>query len=112
MLVTPTMLMISGTASIVGHASQHAGSAAAQVDEILENLDALLTRAHEHSPALPERFGPRTVIKAYVRDIDDLGVVESKLRAHLSPGVPCLILRGDVCRANLLVEFDCLHSAE
>jgi chorismate lyase/3-hydroxybenzoate synthase len=108
MLVAPDLLMISGTASIVGHASQHAGSVAAQVDEILANLDSLL--AHAHAPELPARLGAGSLIKAYVRDREGLRVVESKLHAHL-PRTPHLILLGDVCRADLLVEFDCLHAA-
>lgn len=111
MLVAPDVLMVSGTASIVGHASQHTGSVTAQVDEILANLDSLLTRAHAHAPALPGRFGSNTLIKAYLRNRADLAVVESKLRAHLPADAPFLILHGDVCRADLLVEFDCLHAA-
>jgi len=110
MLVAPDLLMISGTASIVGHASQHAGSVIAQVDEILNNLDSLLTRAHALAPALPATFGPSSLIKAYVRNRADLPAVEYRLRAQL-PHTPCLILHGDVCRADLLVEFDCLHAA-
>lgn len=110
MLVAPDLLMISGTASIVGHASQHAGSVAAQVDEILTNLDSLLASAHTHTPVLPATLGPSSLIKAYVRNRADLQVVESRLRAHL-PYTPCLILHGDVCRADLLVEFDCVHTA-
>jgi chorismate lyase / 3-hydroxybenzoate synthase len=110
MLVTPELLMISGTASIVGHASQHAGSVGAQVDEILANLDSLLAAAHSRAPALPEALGPDSLIKAYVRNREDLPMVELKLRTHL-PSTPGLILHGDVCRADLLVEFDCLHAA-
>ena len=110
MLAASDVLMISGTASIVGHASRHAGSITAQVDEILANLDSLLAPARAHAPALPASFGPHSLIKAYVRNRGDLQVVESKLRAHL-PDTPCLILHGDVCRADLLVEFDCLHAA-
>lgn len=108
MLVASDLLMISGTASIVGHASQHAGSVAAQVAEILTNLDSLL--AHAHASELPARLGPSSLIKAYVRNREDLTVVENMLRERL-PRTPCLILHGDVCRADLLVEFDCLHAA-
>lgn len=111
MLVTLDVLMISGTASIVGHASQHTGSVAGQVDEILTNLDSLLSRAHAHAPALPAKFGRGTLIKAYVRNAADLAVVESRLRAQVPAGVPLLVLHGDVCRSDLLVEFDCLHAA-
>lgn len=111
MLVSPDALMISGTASIVGHASRHPGSVVGQVDEILANLDSLLSRAHEHAPGLPAGFGFNTLIKAYVRNHGDVAVVESRLRAHLPAEMPLLVLLGDVCRGDLLVEFDCLHTS-
>jgi len=112
MLVTPDTLMISGTASIVGHASLHPGSVSAQVDEVLANLDTLLLRAHAQVPGLPAKFGRNTLIKAYVRYASDARLVESRLRARLPANMPLLVLMGDVCRADLLVEFDCLHAAE
>ena len=111
MLVAPDTLMISGTASIVGHASLHPGSVGGQVDEILANLEALISRAHAQSPALPAKFGRNTLIKAYVRHQSHVVEVESRLRAHLPAAAPLLLLAGDVCRADLLVEFDCLHTA-
>ena len=112
MLVAPDLLMISGTASIVGHASQHAGSVKRQMTEIFKNLDSVLTRARAHAPALPGKFGRNTLLKAYLRDPADLAVVEKALRERLPPDTPFLVLLGDVCRADLLLEFDCLHAVE
>ncbi|HEX6639089.1 MAG TPA: hypothetical protein VF033_15650 [Steroidobacteraceae bacterium] len=112
MLVTPHLLLVSGTASIVGHASRHCGDAGAQTREILVNLDSLLARARQYAPTLPDRIGERTLIKAYVRDASDLPVVEAELRERLPPEAPLLVLHGDVCRRDLLVEFDCLASAD
>jgi chorismate lyase/3-hydroxybenzoate synthase len=111
MLVTPDSLMISGTASIVGHASQHAESVAAQVDEIVANLGILLQGAHAQAPALPATFGRGSLIKVYLRNRVDLQIVEDRLRALLPENVPRLVLQGDVCRSDLLVEFDCVHAA-
>jgi chorismate lyase / 3-hydroxybenzoate synthase len=108
MLVTPQLLMISGTASIVGHASRHLDDVRAQAREILVNLDSLLTRARQQAPALPERIGPHTVIKAYLRRRDDLPALEEVLRERLPGDAPLLVLHGDVCREELLVEFDSL----
>lgn len=112
MLVAPDLLMISGTASIVGHASQHAGNVERQMAEIFSNLDSLLTRARAHAPALPLRFGGNTLIKAYLRNRENLAYVEQQLRERLPPGTPFLALLGDVCRADLILELDCLHAAE
>ena len=108
MLVTPGLLMISGTASIVGHASQHEGDTHQQLSEIFTNLESLFARAHAHDPTLPQRFSRGTLIKAYLRHRADLPIVERELREKL-PGSPFLILLGDVCRGNLLIELDCLH---
>ena len=104
------VLMVSGTASIVGHATRHAGDVRRQLAEIFSNLDSLLSRARAHAPALPPLRGGHTLIKAYLRDRSDLPVVEQALRERLPPGTPFLVLAGDVCRGDLLVELDCLHS--
>jgi chorismate lyase/3-hydroxybenzoate synthase len=109
--LAPGMLMISGTASIVGHATQHVGDLQRQLDEIFNNLDALLHRAHEHDPSLPAQFSRRTLIKAYVRSASDASLVDRALTARLPPGTPYLVLEGDVCRSDLLVELDCQHAA-
>lgn len=112
MLVAPDLLMISGTASIVGHASRHPGSVERQIDEIFSNLDSLLARARAHSPALAPHFGRNTLIKAYLRERDSAELVAQQLRARLPAGTPFLVLLGDVCRGDLLIEVDCLHGAE
>lgn len=110
MLVSPRLLMVSGTASIVGHASQHAGDTVRQLHEVLANLKSLLARAHAQSPLLPVTFGAGTRLKAYVRNAADGMLVTEQLQALL-PHAPMLVLQGDVCRKDLLVELDCLQGA-
>ena len=111
MLVTPELLLISGTASIVGHASRHRDDVRAQVREIFANLDSLLARAHARAPLLPESLGSQTLVKVYLRNRADLRNVNQALRERLPASQPFLILHGDVCRAELLVELDCLAYA-
>lgn len=93
-------LAISGTAAVVGHASAHRGDVAAQLREILTNLEALLGEA-----GLPAGFDTRAPLKAYVRHPGDAERVR-RLLAERLPGVPVLLLHGDVCRRELLVEID------
>ncbi len=107
----PGLLMISGTASIVGHATQHVGDVRRQLGEIFSNLEALMQRAHQHDGSLPAEFSRGTLIKAYVRHAADAAQVERALRERLPPGTPFLVLEGDVCRSDLLVELDCQHVA-
>ena len=110
-MLVPGMLMISGTASIVGHASQHEGDVGQQVREILNNLSSLLAEAHARSSGVPRQFGAGTQIKAYVRRASDAPHVEALIREHLPMGAPLLVLQGDVCRSDLLVELDCMQTA-
>ncbi len=100
MLPAQDALAISGTAAVVGHASAHAGDTAAQLDEILLNLEALLASA-----GMPAGFDTQAPLKAYVRHPADAPRVRERLQQRL-PGVPVLLLHGDVCRSELLVELD------
>jgi chorismate lyase / 3-hydroxybenzoate synthase len=109
--LTGGLLMISGTASIVGHATQHVGDLQRQLDEIFNNFEALLGRAHENDASLPSVISRGTLIKAYVRSSADAPAVDRALTARLPPGTPYLVLEGDVCRSDLLVELDCQHAA-
>ncbi|WP_240096576.1 pteridine-dependent deoxygenase [Thermomonas flagellata] len=102
-------LLLSGTAAVVGHASHHPHSVPAQLEEILANLDSLIAAARRLRPALAERPGPGTRLKAYVRDPQALPEVAAWLQAHL-PEVPALVLHGHVCRRELAVELDGVHA--
>jgi chorismate lyase / 3-hydroxybenzoate synthase len=94
------VLAISGTAAVVGHASAHAGDLAAQLAETRRNLDALLA----HGGA-PEGFNAQAPLKAYVRHREDAAAVKAFADAHW-PEAPLLIVHGDICREELLVEID------
>jgi chorismate lyase/3-hydroxybenzoate synthase len=99
-------LLISGTAAVVGHASRHAGDLDAQLDEPLANLDSLLQQAGSSAAAL----GAQSLLKAYVRNEADAAHVAEVLHARL-PGIGgLLLLGGDICRGELLVEVDGVHS--
>lgn len=94
------VLAISGTAAVVGHASAHEGDPEAQLEETLANLDALLATA-----GMPAGFDTHSPLKAYVRHATDAARVRDTLQRRL-PGVPVLLVHGDVCRRELLVEID------
>jgi chorismate lyase/3-hydroxybenzoate synthase len=93
-------LAISGTAAVVGHASAHQNDLPAQLDETLTNLEALLTSA-----GMAAGFDTQSPLKAYVRHPGDAATVHAFLQQRL-PGVPVLMLHGDICRSELLVEID------
>ncbi len=98
-------LLLSGTAAVVGHASQHDGSLHGQLQEILTNLHSLIATARALRPALPAHPGAQARLKAYVRDAAALPAVDAWLQAQL-PEVPRIVLHGHVCRRELRVELD------
>ncbi len=102
-------LLLSGTASVVGHASQHAGALLAQLDETFSNFDSLLGAARQHAPLLPARFGSGTRLKVYVRDREDLQTVAEALDRRFGDTVPRLLLHAAICRRELAVEIDGVH---
>jgi chorismate lyase / 3-hydroxybenzoate synthase len=93
-------LAISGTAAVVGHASAHEGNLEAQLHETLTNLEALLATAD-----MPAGFDTHSPLKTYVRHPVDAPRIRDILHRRL-PGVPVLLVHGDVCRRELLVEID------
>ena len=93
-------LAISGTAAVIGHASAHHDDLQAQLEETLANLEALLSSA-----GMPAGFDTHSPLKAYVRHPADARAVRDFFRQRL-PGVPALLLHGDICRSELLVEID------
>jgi chorismate lyase/3-hydroxybenzoate synthase len=109
MLVSDDLVMISGTASIIGHASHHPGNVRAQTEETLTNLDLILQRAVASSTMLPSRLDGQSLLKIYLRDASQLDLVDAVLCERLPKEVPYLILEADICRADLLVELDCIH---
>ncbi|TVQ29161.1 MAG: hypothetical protein EA370_15680 [Wenzhouxiangella sp.] len=100
------LLMISGTASVVGHRTVHEGDLVAQLDEIERNLRSLLSEsaARLARPQLAD-FGPGSLLRAYVRHAADWPAVRDHL-ARAWPEVPVVGLEGDICRADLLVEIE------
>ncbi|MBL0162613.1 MAG: pteridine-dependent deoxygenase [Xanthomonadales bacterium] len=96
-------LLVSGTASVVGHQSQHAGDTLAQLDETLRNLDSLLAAA---GPRIASRGIDAILLKIYLREPAEAKAVEQHLRQRLPGQVGLLILLGDICRSDLRIEID------
>ncbi|HJR72563.1 MAG TPA: pteridine-dependent deoxygenase [Luteimonas sp.] len=104
-----TPLLLSGTASVVGHQSQHEGELLAQLEETFANFDSLLGAARQRQPALPARFGAGTRLKVYVRDAHDLPTIAQALQARFGEAVPHMLLHAAICRRELCVEIDGVH---
>lgn len=88
-------LLLSGTASIVGHRSVHLGDVSGQLDETLRNLETLLAAGDELA-----------AVRVYVRHAADAGQVRDALERRLGAELPALYLCADICREELLVEVE------
>jgi len=103
------LLLISGTASIVGHASMHVGNLSGQIEETLRNIDSLMQARSSYRPNCSTALGSDSLVKVYLRSASDAAIVERELRRRLGPTVPVLILNADICRADLLIEIEVVH---
>lgn len=104
-------LLASGTASIVGHVSQHVGDVEAQLKESLANLEALLA---EGAKKCGRRFrlDGCEALRVYLRKPEDLAVAEAIVTAAGIDRDRALYLRGDVCRRELDVELEGVFVAD
>ena len=98
------LLFVSGTASIVGHLTVHAGDAAAQARESLANIDAVLAAANERLTAGAFRRDDLSY-RVYLRHGGDLPIVAAAVGTALG-GAGVLFVTADICRADLLVEIE------
>ena len=109
MLIPGPTLLISGTASIVGHASLHDGNLVAQIDETLANLDVLLRRAQAAGHLASSRLGPGGLLKVYLRPGIDPAPVTARLRERLGTDTPLIVVAAEICRRELLIEIEAVQ---
>jgi chorismate lyase/3-hydroxybenzoate synthase len=100
-------LYISGTASVVGHASQH-GDLMAQLDETLMNLEALLAEAKQRV-APPLKLA---LLRIYLRPDIDPTPLRIRIAQVFGAAAPLLFLRADICRRELLIEIEGLATQD
>jgi chorismate lyase/3-hydroxybenzoate synthase len=101
-----TLLMISGTASVVGHETTHDGNLDGQVDEIVTNMTALLEESVRRLGRTKlATFGPHSLLRVYVRHAEHWPAVHKRL-SRVWPESPMVGLRGDICRSDLLLEVE------
>ncbi len=90
-------LLVSGTASIVGHESRHPGDVEAQCRETWRNLEALRQRAGAREAS---------ALRVYLRHREDLARVRGLIDNAVAADTPVIYLQADICRAELIVEIE------
>ncbi len=101
-------ILMSGTASIVGHQSMHLDDPMQQTTETLRNLDELIrqARVETQSLATPGRALTDGYWRIYVRRPEQVEEIERVLREYLVDDSSLIFLRGDICRRELLLEIE------
>jgi len=95
---------LSGTASITGHLSRHAGDTHEQLLETLRNLSALIAERNTDEIELDGEKLP--LLKVFVKHERDAERIEAELRRQLGSSTQILSLHADICRAELLLEIE------
>lgn len=99
------VLFISGTASIVGHATLHPCDVIKQTRETVANIEAVLAEANAVS--VNTRFDLVSLhYKVYVRHVRDLDAVRAELERLVGGQLNAIYLQADVCREDLLLEIE------
>jgi enamine deaminase RidA (YjgF/YER057c/UK114 family) len=97
-------LLVGGTASIVGEDSMHVGDVDAQLDETLNNLEALIDAAapSDAGTALRRLLD----LRVYVARQEDAPAIRAVLAARCPRAARIELTIARVCRPELLVEIE------
>jgi enamine deaminase RidA (YjgF/YER057c/UK114 family) len=101
-------IFISGTASITNSETRHAGDAAAQTRETLDNIAALISEENLARHGLPGRGTTLDGIglaRVYVKRKEDYQRVRAVCEERLGE-LPTVYAVADICRPDLLVEVE------
>jgi chorismate lyase/3-hydroxybenzoate synthase len=104
--ISGSHLLIAGTASVVGHVSEHIGECHKQTLEIIHNLNALITHTEQlHGIARGQWYG-QALFKIYIRHPEHFATVRDILKEQLPSHTQVLYLQGEMCRSELLLEVE------
>jgi enamine deaminase RidA (YjgF/YER057c/UK114 family) len=98
------MLFLSGTASIVGHETLHTNDVAAQTQESITNIEAVLTEAGNKLGTTCKPADLEYLV--YIRHAKDVHTVRAVLKQRIGPNLKAFYLQADICRSDLLVEIE------
>jgi len=106
-LPTP-LLLVSGTASVVGHETVH-DATATQLDEALRNVGMVVDAAAARLQR-PLALGRGSALRVYLRDAEEASAVAAQLSERLPAEADWMLLHGDICRADLRIELELRQS--
>jgi len=98
------LLLISGTASIIGSETAHPENVARQLDETLENLRLVIGQARECGFSVNDPG--RLYLNVYLRHAEDYPGVRNRLDAEFGDAAHVAYLQANICRDDLLLEIE------
>lgn len=104
--ISGSHLLISGTASVIGHVSTHVGEPHQQTLEIIHNLNALITHTEQLHGATRVQWYGQALFKVYIRRPEHFETIRDILQAQLPSHTQVLYLQGEMCRSELLLEIE------
>lgn len=104
------VLFISGTASIVGHATLHHDDAVMQAREAMTNIRLVLDEANRQSPGSGFDLADLGY-RVYIRHPADFAPVRAELVSLVGEQCNAVYLQADICRSDLLLEIEAVHAA-
>ncbi len=93
------LLFVSGTASIVGHATRFPHQLQGQLDVTIDNLSGLLAQTGRRADQM-------ACMRVYLRNPNDRASVAQALDAAF-PAAQKNYVQADICRSDLLFEVEC-----
>jgi chorismate lyase/3-hydroxybenzoate synthase len=99
-------LFVAGTASVVGHSTQHTGEPRQQTLETLHNLRALITHTEQLQGITFGQTYQQHLLKVYIRHPEHLSIVSDVLKQQVPAYTQVLYLQGEMCRSDLLLEIE------
>lgn len=100
------LVLVGGTASIVGEASMHVGDLAKQTDETLTNLAVLIDEAAGEGEGRAPALANYLDVRVYYPDPYHLDQLRVLLKGAFPGASAVEWVRADLCRTDLLVEIE------
>jgi chorismate lyase/3-hydroxybenzoate synthase len=104
--ISGSHLFIAGTASVVGHASQHVGMPYQQTLETLHNLNVMITHTEQLHEVSRGKLHRQALFKVYIRHPEHVSTVSDIVKQLLPVHTQVLYLQGEMCRSELLLEIE------
>lgn len=99
------VLLVSGTASIVGHCTMHPGDVLEQTRETLTNIEAVIQAANLQVNK-PLFSLSNLLYRVYVRHTADCAAIKDVMLRRIGASFNAVFLQADVCRQDLLIEIE------